>query len=146
MEIEPTVTFRKIRTPAVLETDIRRRLAKLETLIPEIIGAHVLVELADRHHRDGKRWRVRIEVSVPGERIVVTHDASLRPELRAREVERTRKQDEPDAAGYKYAKVAVREGFEVARRQLQDYVRRRRGAPKTEASRRKPARQPKTRA
>ena len=28
MEIEPTVTFRKIRTPAVLETDIRRRLAK----------------------------------------------------------------------------------------------------------------------
>jgi hypothetical protein len=141
MEIEPTVTFRRIRTPAVLEADIRRRIAKLETLIPEIIGVHVLVELADRHHRDGRRWRVRIEVSVPGERIVVTHDASLRPELRAKEVDRTRKQHVPDDSGHRYAKVAVREGFEVARRQLQDYVRRRRGTPKTEASRRKPASQ-----
>ncbi|MCC7031614.1 MAG: hypothetical protein IT179_02150 [Acidobacteria bacterium] len=145
MEIEPTVTFRKIRTPAALETDIRKRLSKLETLIPEIIGAHVLVEQVARHHREGKRWRVRIEVSLPGERIVVTHVSSLRPDLRAREVERTHKQDEADAAGHKYAKVAVREGFETARRQLQDYVRRRRGAPKTEAARRKPLRQPRAR-
>jgi hypothetical protein len=140
MQIEPTITFRRIKTPAVLEADIYKRIAKLEALVPSIIGIHVLVDLADRHHRDGRRWRVRLEISVPGERIVVTHDASLRPELRAKGIERARKQDEPDA-GHKYAAVAVREAFEVARRQLQDTVRRHRSA-KTEASRRRPARQP----
>jgi len=145
MEIEPTVTFRRIRTPAVLETDIRKRLAQLEKFHPTIIGAHVLLELVERRHREGKRWRVRIEVSVPRERIVVTHDASVRPELRARAVERTRKQDEPEV-GHKYAKVAVREGFEVARRQLQDYARRQRGAPKAEATRRRPLAQARKRA
>jgi len=139
MQMEPTVTFRRIRSSAALEADIRKRLAKLEALIPSVIGAHVLVDLADRHHRDGQRWRVRIEVSVPGERIVVTHDASLRPELRAKEVEKTRKQDEPDA-GHRYAKVAVREAFEVATRQLQDYVRRQRDVKTTATSRRRPAR------
>jgi hypothetical protein len=138
MEVAPTITFRRIKTPAALEADIHKRLAKLETLVPSIIGVHVLVDLADRHHRDGKRWRVRIEASVPGERIVVTHDASLRPELRARGVERARKQDEPDA-GHKDAAVAVREAFEVARRQLQDWARKQRTS-KVEATRRRPAR------
>jgi hypothetical protein len=103
------------------------------------------VDLADRHHAAGKRWRVRIEVSMPGERIVVTHDASLRPELRAKGVEKARKQDEPDA-GYEHAAVAVREGFEVARRQLQDYVRRQRDVKKQALSRRRPARTAKARA
>ncbi len=138
MQLEPTITFRRIKTPAALEADIRKRIARLETLVPSIIGLHVLVDLADRHHRDGKRWRVRLEVSLPGERIVVTHDASLRPELRARAIERTHKQDEPDA-GHKYAAVAVRAAFDVARRQLQDAVRRHR-ITKSEASRRRPAR------
>jgi len=143
MQVAPTITFRRIRSSAVLEADIRNRLAKLETLIPSIIGAHVLVDLADRRHRDGQRWRVRIEVLVPGERIVVTHDASVRPALRARGVEKIQKRDEPDA-GYEHAKVAVREGFEVARRQLQDSVRRQRDT-KSERSRRRPARSAKAR-
>jgi hypothetical protein len=140
MKVEPTITIRRIGTPEVLEADIRRRLARLERFYPSIIAAHVLVELAERRHVEGRKWRVRIEVSVPGERIVVTHDASLRPDLRARAVQRTRKQDEPEAA-HRYARVAVREGFEATRRQLQDYARRQRGAARVEASRRRPLRQ-----
>lgn len=140
MKMEPTVTFRRIKKAETLDADIRARLGRMEKFCPDIIGAHVLVELADRHHRDGRRWRVRIDLSVPGEHIIVKNDTTLRAEVRARGPEKTRKQDESDA-GHKYAKVAVRESFEVARRQLQEYVRRQR-ATKAEAVRRRPARQP----
>jgi cold shock CspA family protein len=60
---------------------------------------------------------------------VVTHDASVRPELRARAGPRTRKQDEIDP-GHRRAKVAIREAFEIARRRLQDYERHRQRAVK----------------
>lgn len=139
MEVQPTVTFKGIPNSQALEADIRARLARLEKFCPDIISAQVLVELGERHHRDGKRWRVRVDVAVPGEHVIVKNESTLRPDVRAREVQTTRKQDESDA-GQRYAKVAVRESFEVARRQLQEYVRRRRRG-KAEAARRRPARQ-----
>jgi hypothetical protein len=142
MEITPTVRFRRMRGTDALEADILERLERLETFCPSLVGARVLVELADRHHRDGNRCRVRIELSVPGEDVVVRHEPSLRPELRARGAQTARKQDEADA-GHRYAKVAIREAFEVARRQLQDHVRRQRGLVKTHGpTRRKPVLQP----
>jgi ribosome-associated translation inhibitor RaiA len=144
MKVQPTVTFRGIPNSQALEADIHARLARLEKFCPDIISAQVVVELGERHHRDGKRWRVRLDVSVPGEHIIVKNESTLRPEVRAREVQATRKQDESDA-GQKYAKVAVRESFEVAKRQLQDHVRRRRQG-KAEAARRRPARQARARA
>lgn len=130
MQIAPTITFRRLRGAEQLEATIRERLARLETFVPSIIGAHVTVELAERHHRQGNRYHVRIALTLPGEQIVVKHETSLRPGLRALGVERTRKHDSPDP-GHRHAKVAVREAFEAARRRLQDYARRRRGAVKT---------------
>lgn len=138
MEVQPTVTFRGVPNSAALEADIRNRLARLEKFCPDIISAQVLVELAERHHRAGKRWGVRVDIAVPGEHIIVKNDATLRAEVRASESTSTRKQDESDA-GHRYAKVAVRESFEVAKRQLQDYARRHRRG-RAEAARRRPAR------
>jgi cold shock CspA family protein len=129
MQSSPVIVFRRIRGTEALEADIRARLAGLEKYSPELIGARVLVELDERHHRDGNRYHVRIDLSVPGEDVIVTHDASLRPALRARAAPRTRKVDELDP-GHRRAKVAIREAFEAARRRLQDSVRRRRGAVK----------------
>ncbi len=129
MQIAPTITFRRLRATAQLEADIRERLARLETYASSIIAARVVVELAERHHRAGNRVHVRIELTLPGDQIVVKHETSLRPGLRALGVERTRKQDAPDP-GHRHAKVAIREAFEAARRRLQDYARRRRGAVK----------------
>lgn len=144
MQVQPNITFRGIPNSEALENDIRTRLARLEKFCPDIISAQVLVELAERHHRDGKRWGIRVDVAVPGEHIIVKNDATLRPDVRARAVLKTTKQDESEA-GQKYAKVAVRESFDVARRQLQDYMRRQRRR-KVEAARRRPARQGRTRA
>jgi ATP-dependent Clp protease adaptor protein ClpS len=94
MKVQPTVTFRGIPNSQALEADIRARLARLEKFCPDIISAQVVVELGERHHRDGKRWRVRLDVSVPGEHIIVKNESTLRPDVRAREVQATRKQDE----------------------------------------------------
>jgi hypothetical protein len=132
MQSVPTIAFRRIRGSDELEAGIRARLAKLETFCPSLVGASVLVELPERRRKLGNRYRVRIELTVPRQQIVVTHQAALRAELRVRSDGKTRKQDEPDP-GHRYAKVAVREAFEAARRRLQDYVRKQRGDVKTHA-------------
>jgi cold shock CspA family protein len=129
MQLTPTVTFRRIPEPRLLESAILERFAALEKHSSSIIGAHATLELADRRHRSGSRYHLRLELTVPGDVIVITHDGSLRPELRARAGPRTRKQDEIDP-GHRRAKVAIREAFEIARRRLQDYERHRQRAVK----------------
>jgi ribosome-associated translation inhibitor RaiA/cold shock CspA family protein len=132
MQLTPTITFRGIDPSAALEAEIRRRLDKLETYDHSIIGCHVLVELAQRHHEAGNRYHVRIDLTVPGEEIVVAHEASLHATDQDIHLAKATKQDEADPER-KHALVAVREAFDIARRQLQDYARRHRGTVKTAA-------------
>ena len=129
MQVEPTITCRRIQGADAVEADIRRRLDKLGTYCASIMAARVLVEPAQRHHRGGNRFHVRIDLTVPGEAIVVSHEASLRPEARALQASKTRKQDELDRS-HRYVAVTIREAFALARRRLQDYVRHRRGTVK----------------
>jgi cold shock CspA family protein/ribosome-associated translation inhibitor RaiA len=129
MRLPPIITFRRLRGTDALEADIRRRLDKLETYCPRIMAARVLMEPTGRHHRDGNRYHVRIDLTVPGEEIVIRREAGARPTARALSVPKTRKQDEPDRT-HRYASVAIREAFDAARRRLQDVVRRQRGTVK----------------
>lgn len=138
MVLEPIITFRGLQRSDAIESYIRGRLRRLEAFCPTIVGCRVLVELGERRHEAGNRYRVRIDLSVPGEDIVVAHEPSLRATQRAIAQPRTRKADEPDPER-KHALVAVREAFDHARRRLQDYVRRRRGLVKA------PAQQPRGR-
>ena len=129
MHLPPTITFRRMRATDALEAEIRARLEKLDTYCPSIMAARVLVEQAERHHRDGNRYHIRLDLTVPGEEIVISHEASLRPDARALAARQTRKQDEPDRS-HTDAGFAIREAFAAARRRLQDYVRRQRGSVK----------------
>jgi cold shock CspA family protein len=135
MRITPTVTFRRIRRSPDLEAKIYEAIDRLETFCPSITSCRVLVELAQRHHKRGNRCHVRIDLTLPGEEIVVAHEASLRAAARAIEADRITKREESDPER-KHLGVAVRKAFDVARRRLQDYARRQRGAVKT--SRRPP--------
>jgi cold shock CspA family protein/ribosome-associated translation inhibitor RaiA len=130
MQLTPTVTFRGIDRSEALETDIVTRLRKLETYYPRIMCCRVLVEPAQRHHESGNRYHVRIDLTVPGEEIVVSHEAGLHGTAQDVDAERLTKAAESDPER-KHAAVAVREAFDVARRRLQDYARRQRGAVKT---------------
>ena len=138
MQLTPTITFRGIDPSAALEAEIRTRVGKLETYYRPIMGCHVLVELAERHHETGNRYHVRIDVTVPGEEIVVAHEASLHATAQDVDAEKATKEAEPDPER-QHARVAVREAFDIARRRLQDYGRRQRGTAKA------PARQPRGR-
>jgi hypothetical protein len=136
METAPTVRIRGTRNAGPLEAYALKHLEKLQRYSASVTGARVLVEPADRHHGDGSRYRVRIDLTVPGEEIVVAHDASPRSGARQRAAQSLRKGDEVERP-HRRATVAIREAFEHARRRLQDYERRRRGQVKTHTPARK---------
>lgn len=130
MQLTPTITFRGVERTAALEAEVITRLRKLETYYPGIMGCRVLVELVQRHHEAGNRYHVRIDITVPGEEIVVAHEASLRATTRDVDAEKITRLAEPDPER-KHARVAIHEAFDIARRRLQDYARRQRGSVKT---------------
>lgn len=130
MQLTPSITFRGIARDAALESDILMRIDKLERYARPLTACRVIVELVQRHHEHGNRYHVRIDLTLRGGEIVVAHEASLHAEAQDTARERLTKDSEPDP-GRKHALVAVREAFDVARRRLQDYARRHRGAVKS---------------
>ena len=90
-----------------LATLVQRRLDKLEHLFDRIISCHVVVELAGHHHQHGDRYRVSINVGLPGRELLVTHAPS---------------DDRPIENAYASADRA----FDEVERQLEDWLRRRR--------------------
>jgi cold shock CspA family protein/ribosome-associated translation inhibitor RaiA len=127
------ITFRRVERTAALEADVIAHLRKLEAYYNGIMACRVLVEYVQRHHGSGNRYHVRIDLTVPGEEIVVAHEASLRATAQDLDAERVTRMAESDPER-KHARVAVREAFDIARRRLQDYARRQRGTVKTAAT------------
>jgi ribosome-associated translation inhibitor RaiA len=83
------------------------RTRKLERLFERIVSCHVVFELAGHHHRHGDRYRVTINLVLPGGELVVDHAPS----------------NERAAVP---AKAAVDRAFDEVERQLEDWVRHRR--------------------
>lgn len=111
MELPLQITFRNMQRSDVVEAKIRSRAEKLEKYCDSIIRCHVAVEAPHHHHAAGNQFLVLVEVTVPGERLVAHR--------------------EPDAHhAYTDVYVAIRDAFDTMRRQLEDYVRRRRGQVK----------------
>jgi len=93
------------RTPSPeIEDRIRLWFERLSRYSDDIQNCRVWVESPRGHHRHGALFSVRIRLTVPGEEIAV----EMQP-------------TEEDL------RVAIRKGFEAARRKLQDHERRRRG-------------------
>ena len=62
----------------------------------------MVVESPHKHQHKGNTYHVRIELSVPGDEIVVTRD--------------------PQSAAHEDLSIALRDAFTAAQRQLQAYV------------------------
>jgi cold shock CspA family protein/ribosome-associated translation inhibitor RaiA len=99
------ITVRDLSLSEAAENDIRAKADNLETYYDGIISCRVVVEGPVRHHRKGP-FTVRIDLSMPGAKLEVDRHA--------------------DADLY----VAIRDAFDAARRRLEDYARRQRGAVK----------------
>jgi cold shock CspA family protein len=122
-------TFRNLRPSTAIEDSIRAEVAKLATFYDRITNCRVLIEIPHKHHRSGQRYHIRIDIAVPGSELVVMHEPGLRHAIREMELDEGQKALELDAA-HKELYVALRDTFAAARRRLQDYARRQRGAVK----------------
>ncbi len=112
MENPLQITFRHMEGSESVERQIRARVEELDRLDPRIIACHVTVEQDHQRHRQGNLYRVAIELKVPGRvisvgRVLASHHA------------------------HEDCHVAIRDGFDAVRRQLEDHVRRARGDVKT---------------
>ena len=124
------ITFRNMRASASLEDDVRARVAWLERFYPNLVGCHVLLEVPHRHHEHGQHVCVRIELSLPGEDVVVSHEPTLHGRSKDEQEEAHHKDTDIDPA-HTLALVAIHDAFDAARRRLEDGARRQRGAVKT---------------
>jgi ribosomal subunit interface protein len=107
MEAPLQITFRNLAASDAVEGKIRERAAKLDTYYDHIISCHVIVEAPHRHHHQGRLFHVRIDLALPGSTLVVNR--------------------EPHAHhAHEDVLVAIRDAFDAARRQLEDYARRQR--------------------
>ncbi len=94
------ITIRDISSSDALEAHIRDKVEKLESYFDRLVSCHVVVEMPHKHHQQGKEFNVRINIGVPGSDIVVNRDHHEDPY------------------------VALRDAFDAAKRQLEDYARR----------------------
>ena len=131
MLIPTQVTFHGLAHSDPLESDVLERVAWLEQFYKSIVSCRVLIELPNRHRRDGRHFRVTIELTVPnGNPIIVNHEPTLHGPLKDAAAEEHRKGSGTDSV-HRYARVAVHEAFDVARRLLQDFARRQRDSIKS---------------
>jgi ribosomal subunit interface protein len=107
MKIPMQITIRDVEHSEALETHIRERAEKLDEFFDRIMSCRVVVEMPHKHHQQGKQFNVRIDIGVPGNEIVVNRDHS------------------------EDVYIALRDAFDAAKRQLEDYSRKIRGDVKT---------------
>ncbi len=112
MQIPVQITIRDMDHSEALETHIRDKVEKLDEFFDHIMSCRVVVEMPHKHQRQGKHFNVRIDIGVAGSEIAINRDH--------------------DEDVY----VALRDAFDVAKRQLADYARKLRGDVKKHESKR----------
>jgi ribosome-associated translation inhibitor RaiA len=130
MTLTADITYRNMPASDWLDREIQKRVARLGTYCADILSCKVLVEIPHRHHEQGNHFHVRIDLTVPGDRIVAGHEPSLRVEEDYQARQSRAKRTEIEALR-KNAVLAVGRAFAAAKRQLQNYARRRRHEVKT---------------
>jgi ribosomal subunit interface protein len=103
MQTALQITVRGMEHSDALDQHIREKVEKLDRLYPKLMGCRVVAELEDRHKHQGKHFAVRVDVTAPGKEIVVN------------------RQHAEDVY------VALRDAFDAAKRQLEDYAHIQRG-------------------
>jgi hypothetical protein len=117
MPVPLRITLRQVRSSQRLRQEIREGADMLERFHPRLTSCRVLVEMPHRRHSTGNRFHVRIELKVPGDVIVVTHEPMVKGGLP--EAGRLTKAAEADVVA-RYLYVAIHTAFESAKRRLQD--------------------------
>ena len=110
MQVPVQIVFHEVAHSPALETLIREKAAKLETIFPKLMRCHVSIEQPHRHKHQGNPFNVRIAMHVPGSEIVVTRDH------------------------HEDVYVALRDAFDAARRQIEEHAQKMRREVKHHAN------------
>jgi ribosomal subunit interface protein len=105
MQIPVKIAYRGLRASEAVSDLVHKKAAKLERYFDRITGCSVALEVPSTHHRHGKHYRVRIELSVPGQKLVVGRDPA-------------------ETKSHEDLYAAINAAFREAKRQLQDHARR----------------------
>lgn len=105
MQTPVKVAYRHLRSSAAVTELVKEKVKKLERYFDRVTACTVTLESPDKHHLHGRHYRVRIEMRVPGETLVVGRD--------------------PKASRvHQDLYAAIQSAFREAKRQLQDHARR----------------------
>ena len=74
MQIPLQITFLDIEPSEAVEAGIREKAGKLEQFYDQIMSCRVMVEAPHGHHHQGRLFQVRIDLTVPDEELLVTHE------------------------------------------------------------------------
>lgn len=111
MKLPLQIVWRDIDQSDAIEDAIREKAGKLEQYYDGIMACRVAVEAPHKHRNKGRLYRIRLDITVPGSEIVVKRSPS-------------------EHGAHEDIYVAIRDAFDEARRQLQDYNRRQQGKVK----------------
>ena len=106
-----SISFRNMESSPSIEAQVRRRAEELEQFSDRITACRVTLEATHRHHRQGTIYRVSVDLSVPGGKVVVNREPG-------------------EDHAHEDMHVAIRDAFDAARRRLQDHMRRMNGTIK----------------
>jgi ribosomal subunit interface protein len=112
MQIPLHIVFRGIEPSEAVEARIREKVGKLDKFNSHIMSCKVAVEADHHHHHQGNLYHIRIDITTPGKEIVVSRGHH-------------------DNQAHEDVYVAIRDAFNAAARQLEDYVRIQRGEVKS---------------
>ena len=112
MQVATQITFRNMDPSAAVEQRVHERVGRLERFYDRVMSCRVVVEAPHRHRHQGKLFHVRIDITVPQGELVVSREPASRH-------------------SHEDVYVAIRDAFDAAERQLEDYARRQRGVVKT---------------
>ncbi|OQW46926.1 MAG: hypothetical protein A4S09_03195 [Proteobacteria bacterium SG_bin7] len=105
------IKFRNMPSSDFVYNNIFENSEKLGRFFDRITSCQVVVSAPHKKHNKGKIYHIWIHLNVPGRTIVVNRASDL-------------------DSSHEDIYIAIRDAFEAATRQLEDYVRRRRGAKK----------------
>ena len=71
------ITTRDVPHSEALESHVRQKAEKLETFYPHIMGCRVVIEIPHKHKHQGRMFNVRLDITVPGNELVVNRDANI---------------------------------------------------------------------
>ena len=109
------IVFRDMPPSEFVEAKIKEKAAMLDKFYDRVMSCRVVVEMPHSHHNKGKLFHVTIDLTVPDGELVVNRSPK-------------------DHHAHEDVYVAIRDAFDAAKRQLQEYARKRRGDVKRHES------------